>query len=119
MDMWLCCCCCAAPPTDFLFLFEKKKERHLFSFFWKNSTLYGVVCCLNRGKNKSNAFEEEIFFKNIQQFSSHQLKADTPLHTFSPMIKVSNKTNVVLQDVGSFFWQISVFKWNFRPMYGL
>ena len=32
MDMWLCCCC-EAPPTDFLFLFEKRTERHIFLFF--------------------------------------------------------------------------------------
>ena len=30
-----------------------------------------------------------------------------------------NETNVFLQDVGTFYWQISAFKWNFGPICGL
>ena len=30
-----------------------------------------------------------------------------------------NETNIVLQDVGTFYWQISAFKCNFGPICGL
>ena len=32
---------------------------------------------------------------------------------------LKNETNVVLQDVGTFYWQISAFKCNFGPICGL
>ena len=33
--------------------------------------------------------------------------------------QLQNETNVVLHDVGTYFWQISAFKRNFRPICGL
>ena len=35
-----------------------------------------------------------------------------------PLLR-NNETNVVLQDVGTFYWQISAFKCNFGPIGGL
>ena len=37
----------------------------------------------------------------------------------SECFQQTNETNVVLHDVGIFYWQISVFKWNFGPICGL
>ena len=33
--------------------------------------------------------------------------------------KDTNETNIVLQDIGTFYWQISAFKCNFGPICGL
>ena len=47
----------------------------------------------------------------------------SPTHDKSSQLSVSakvvNETNVVLQDVGTFFGKISAFKCNFRPICGL